>query len=191
MIRIAIFASGGGSNAESIINYFEKVEGIEVALIVSNKSEAYVHQRAVKHQIPSQTFSYKEFKQGDGVVSTLNGYDIDYIILAGFLLLIPKALTQLYPNKILNIHPALLPKYGGKGMYGQHVHQAVFDNYEKESGLTIHLVNEKYDEGKVLFQKSVELIGTDTPDIIASKVLKLEHEYYPKVIHEYIMNTHN
>lgn len=186
MTRLAIFASGGGSNAASIIQYFESIDDISVTLILSNKKEAFVHQRANNFGIPSKTFPAKVFKSGEEIIKTLKEYKIDYIILAGFLLLIPKILTDNFYNKIMNIHPALLPRYGGKGMYGGNVHQAVFDNFEKESGMTIHLVNEKYDDGQILFQKSVELMTTDTPDIIAQKVLRLEHEYYPKIIHEYI-----
>jgi len=184
--KIAIFASGGGSNAESIINYFKGHSSIDVSLIVSNKEKAFVLKRAKKHNIPSVYISNKDFKSGELVLEKLIEHDIEYIILAGFLLLIPRTLTQKFPNRILNIHPALLPNYGGKGMYGQHVHQAVFNNFEKESGMTIHLVNEKYDEGKILFQVKVDLKVTDTPDVIAAKVLKLEHKHYPEVINDYL-----
>lgn len=189
MINLAIFASGGGSNAESIIQYFKEIEDVNVSLILSNKKDAYVHERALSHNIPSFTFPYKSFKAGDDILKVLNEFKVDYIILAGFLLLISKPLTDKYSNRILNIHPALLPAYGGKGMYGHHVHQAVFDNYEKQSGMTIHLVNEKYDEGEILFQQSVDLLPTDTPDLIGKKVLALEHQYYPEVIHQYILKS--
>jgi len=185
--KIAIFASGGGSNAESIISFFKNNNSIEVALILSNKSNAFVLDRAKNHNIPGAYFSNSDFKTSIDVHQKLIDFEIDYIVLAGFLLLIPSVLTQNFPNKILNIHPALLPKYGGKGMYGHHVHQAVFDNFENESGMTIHLVNEKYDDGEILFQAKTELAVTDTPDIIALKVLKLEHEHYPKVINNYIL----
>ena len=188
MKKIAIFASGGGSNAESIINYFKGHSSVEVALIVSNKEKAFVLERAKIHNIPSIYICNNDFKSGVIVLEKLGDHNINFIILAGFLLLIPKILTQNFPNRILNIHPALLPSYGGKGMYGQHVHQAVFNNFEKESGLTIHLVNEKYDEGEILFQAKVDLEVTDTPDIIAKKVLTLEHMHYPEVINDYILN---
>lgn len=184
--RLAIFASGGGSNAEAIIQHFASSELAEVALILSNKKDAKVLQRATNHDIPSIVVSRKELGDRDYLLSTLDAYKLDYIILAGFLLLIPSYLVDAYPDAIINIHPALLPKYGGKGMYGHHVHQAVFDNNEKTSGPTIHLVNTKYDEGRILFQAEVPLASTDTPDVIAHKVLALEHEHYPQVIEKYL-----
>lgn len=180
--RIAIFASGGGSNAEQIIRHFKENEEIEVSLILSNRKSAFVLERAKNHNIPGITFSKSELNQTTKILEILNTYKIDFIVLAGFLLLLPRDLIKAYPDRIVNIHPALLPAYGGKGMYGKHVHQAVFDNYEKESGITIHLVNENYDEGKQLFQKSVALDSTDTPSEIAKKVLALEHQYFPMVI---------
>jgi len=188
VLKIAIFASGSGSNAEAIIQHFKSHTLIEVALIVSNKENAFVLERAKKHNISSIYISNVEFKSGNSVLEKLQNHNIDFIVLAGFLLLIPSVLTKHYTNKILNIHPALLPLYGGKGMYGHHVHQAVFDNFEKESGMTIHLVNEKYDEGKILHQSKVSLGSTDTPDVIATKVLALEHAFYPKIIEKYITN---
>lgn len=180
--RLAIFASGGGSNAEAIIQYFSGSDLAEVALIISNKEEAYVLQRAAKHNIPAQLISKKELRDKNTLLPLLKEHRVDMIILAGFLLLIPEYLVTAYPNSILNIHPALLPAYGGKGMYGNHVHQAVFDNNEKASGMTIHYVDSRYDEGKIIFQAQAELKATDTPDLIAKKVLVLEHEHYPKVI---------
>lgn len=180
--NIAIFASGGGSNAEAIIQYFKDKEDVNVELILSNKASAYVLERAQKHHIKSIVFKRSEFYNTSDIVNKLNEAKIDLIVLAGFLWLIPENLIEAFPSRIINIHPALLPKYGGKGMYGHHVHQAVFDNNERESGITIHYVDQNYDEGKVLFQESVSLLPQDTPDIIAKKVLELEHRHYPQVI---------
>jgi len=180
--RLAIFASGGGSNAENIIQHFSQNEEVEIALIVSNKPQAFVLQRAQNHNIDSWIIDKSIVKEESLFINKLRNYKIDYIILAGYLWKIPKYLIKSFPNKIINIHPALLPKYGGKGMYGHHVHQAVFDNFEKESGITIHYVNASYDEGHIIFQKSVGLGVTDTPDIIAKKVLELEHKHYGPTI---------
>jgi len=182
--NIAIFASGSGSNAEAIIKHFTDHPKIEVALIVSNKKEAYVLQRAQSHGIDSIIIS-SDFKNApDLLEAKLEFCKIDFIVLAGFLLKIPSWLIKKFPSKIINIHPALLPKYGGKGMYGKHVHQAVFNNMETESGITIHMVNEHYDEGKIVFQKRIDLDILDTPEDIASKVLGLEHENYPRIIEQ-------
>lgn len=184
MINLAIFASGGGSNAEAIIQYFKNHEKINVELIVSNKAKAGVLQRATNHQIPSVVINRDDFYTQKNILSTLKDHHIDVIILAGFLWLVPSYLVQAFPDKILNIHPALLPKYGGKGMYGHHIHQAVFDHKEKETGLTIHYVNEHYDEGNIILQARCRISPDDTPETIAKKVLKLEHRYYPVVIEE-------
>lgn len=178
-INIAIFASGSGTNAENIAIHFESHEFVRVKEILSNKKEAFVHQRAKKQGIPSRTFSREQFMD---VSFRKTLIDIDYIILAGFLWLIPKYLIKAFPNKIINIHPALLPKYGGKGMYGDKVHQAVIDGGEKESGITIHLVNEEYDKGKVLFQAKCDVEANDTPESLAKKIHELEYEHFPKVI---------
>ena len=188
MIRLAIFASGGGSNAEAIIQYFKDHDSISVDLIVSNRETAYVLQRAEDHAIPSALITKRQFSDKNHVLDILKDNSIDYIILAGFLLLIPKYLIETFPDRILNIHPALLPKYGGKGMYGHHVHKAVHDNKEKESGMTIHLVDEHYDEGKILFQATTALEASDGPDMIAAKVLKLEHRHYPEQIEKLILS---
>lgn len=179
--KAAIFASGSGSNAENIVRYFRHHPEIEFPLIISNKENAYVHERAKKLKIPSFTFSKKDF-DSQIILDLLQKYEIDYIILAGFLLKIPDNLLKSYPDKIINIHPALLPKFGGKGMYGDHVHEAVVANKEKESGITIHYVNENYDEGKVIFQAKCEVLPTDSPDDVAQKVHTLEYEYFPKII---------
>ena len=188
MIRLAIFASGGGSNAEAIIQYFKDHDSISVDLIVSNRETASVLQRAQDHAIPSALITKRQFSDKNHVLDILKDNSIDYIILAGFLLLIPKYLIETFPDRILNIHPALLPKYGGKGMYGHHVHKAVHDNKEKESGMTIHLVDEHYDEGKILFQATTALEASDGPDMIAAKVLKLEHRHYPEQIEKLILS---
>jgi len=181
-IKIAIFASGSGSNAENIANYYSKSSVFEFPLIISNKADAYVHERAKKLQIPSFTFSREDFLAGDKIITFLKDHDIEYIVLAGFLLKIPASLVEAYPNKIINIHPALLPKYGGKGMYGQHVHQAVVDAGETESGITIHYVNGNYDEGNIIFQAKCPVLPTDTADTIAQKVHALEYEHFPRII---------
>ena len=187
-INLAIFASGSGTNAENIANYFEPHETIQVKEILSNKKEAFVHQRAKKLGIPSRAFTKQEF-QDPFFLKTLT--DIDYIILAGFLWLIPKYLIKAFPNKIINIHPALLPKFGGKGMYGDRVHASVIDSQEKQSGITIHLVNEEYDKGKVLFQAKCEIEPTDSPESLAKKIHELEYEHFPKIIEKLLIDMNN
>ncbi len=183
-IKIALLASGSGSNAESIVNYYSKSSVFEFPLIISNKADAFVHERAKKLQIPSFTFSREDFLVGDEIITLLKKYDIEYIVLAGFLLKIPTLFIDVYPNKIINIHPALLPKFGGKGMYGHRVHQAVVDAGETESGITIHYVNGNYDEGNIIFQAKCPVLSTDTADTIAQKVHELEYEHFPRVISE-------
>jgi phosphoribosylglycinamide formyltransferase-1 len=187
MNKLAIFASGSGSNAENIVEYFSKHEEVTTPIIVSNKKDAYIHERAQKLGVPSFTFSKKEFEESDHVLDILKKYEIDWIILAGFLLKIPKNLLKTFPDKIINIHPALLPKFGGKGMYGRHVHEAVAAAGEKISGITIHYVNENYDEGKIIFQTNCEILPTDTPEDIAAKVHTLEYEYFPKIIEQTLL----
>ncbi len=188
MTRIAIFASGGGSNAEAIINHFKDVDSITVSLIVTNKSDAGIIKRANNHGIPFLVITKSELKNQDFLLTKLKGDKIDFIVLAGFLLLIPSYLVEAYPQKIVNIHPALLPAYGGKGMYGMNVHRAVKENEEEMSGMTIHYVNQAYDEGKHIFQASIKIDATDTAEEIAGKVLKLEHKYYSKVI-DYLLKS--
>lgn len=183
-INLAIFASGSGTNAENIINYFASHPTIRAKKILSNKQDAFVHQRAKKCRVPSSSFLKVDF----GRESFLNQLEeIDFIILAGFLWLIPKYLVRTFPDKIINIHPALLPKFGGKGMYGDRVHNAVIETGEKESGITIHLVNEEYDKGKILFQAKCKVDETDTPDSLAAKIHELEYAHFPKVIEEFIL----
>ena len=185
--KIAIFASGNGTNAEAIINYFENHADISVALILSNNRNAFVLQRAEKHQIPHFVFNREMFYKEKIVdeVMRLNG--INFIVLAGFMWLMPERFMKSYPESIVNIHPALLPKYGGKGMYGSFVHEAVVKNREKESGITIHWVNEEYDKGNIIFQATCKINASDTPDEVANKVHKLEYEHYPRVIEKVIL----
>ncbi|PRY85340.1 phosphoribosylglycinamide formyltransferase [Mongoliibacter ruber] len=181
MKNIAILASGSGSNAEEIVKYFADSKKGKVALIASNKKDAFVLERAKKLQIPHFTFSKSELESGE-LVQKLQEAKIDWVILAGFLLKIPSNLIQAFSDRIINIHPALLPKYGGKGMYGMHVHHAVKNAGDQESGITIHLVNEHYDEGKIIFQAAVPVSAEDSPEDIAAKVHKLEYKYFPNVI---------
>jgi phosphoribosylglycinamide formyltransferase-1 len=187
--KIALFASGNGTNAEAIIKHFQYHNSIEVALILSNNKEAKVHERALKFNIPSFTFSRAEFMDDFFIISYLEKYSITHVVLAGFMWLIPAHLVKAYPNKIINIHPALLPKFGGKGMYGRHVHEAIKLAGENVTGITIHLVNEHYDEGTILLQKSCAVTITDSAEDIAHKVHQLEYEWYPVQIEKWITKT--
>ena len=184
MQQIAIFASGAGSNAREIIRHFRNHPTIRVSLIVCNKPGAGVLQIAADEKIPSVMLEKETFFRGDAYVSALQAAGIDFIVLAGFLWKIPDLLIKAYPGKIINIHPALLPKYGGKGMYGGHVHESVIKAGEKESGITIHFVDEHYDHGQPIFQAKVAVDPADTPESLAAKIHKLEHKYYPVVIEE-------
>lgn len=179
--KLCIFASGTGSNAQKIIDYFRERDDVDVDLIVTNKSTAGVLGIARQEGIDSHILGKGELISQD-FLERLQSRQTILIILAGFLKLIPATLTQAYPNRIINIHPALLPRYGGKGMYGMHVHQAVKDNGEKQSGITIHYVNERYDEGAVIFQASYDVFAEDTPQDIARKGQVLEHEHFAKVV---------
>ena len=181
-LRIAIFASGSGSNAENIVHYFSGSSEFQFPLIISNQPNAYIHKRAETLETPSFTFTKEQFFDAKPVLELLAEYNIDAIVLAGFLLKIPTLLIQHFPDKIINIHPALLPKFGGKGMYGARVHQAVKEAGEPETGITIHYVNENYDDGNIIFQARCPISATDTAEMIAAKVHLLEHEYYPQVI---------
>jgi len=182
MKKIAIFASGSGTNAQNIYNYFCKGDKAEISVIITNKSNAYVIQRAKEMNVPSVYFNRSKFFESDEIVDLLIKKKIDLIVLAGFLWLIPQNILRNFKNRIVNIHPALLPKYGGKGMFGHHVHQAVVDNDETQSGITIHYVNEKYDDGEIVFQAFCDVTKTDKADDVATKVHKLEYEHYPKII---------
>ncbi|MDD5570911.1 MAG: phosphoribosylglycinamide formyltransferase [Bacteroidales bacterium] len=183
---IAIFASGDGTNAQNIINYFKDSNYGKVSLVLSNKPDAYVLERAKKYGIPSFTFTSENLYNSHDVLNKLTEYQIDFIVLAGFLLLIPQNIIKKYKNKIINIHPALLPKHGGKGMYGMKVHKAVIENKEKESGITIHYVNEKYDEGSIIFQTRCKVEKNYSPEILAEKVHNLEYEHFPVIIEKLI-----
>jgi phosphoribosylglycinamide formyltransferase-1 len=186
MVNIAIFASGGGSNANEIIKYFTKHPKISVALIVSNNPKAGVLEISAQNKIDTKLIHKEDLKECDNLIASLIQKEIQLIVLAGFLWHIPSKLIQAFPDRILNIHPSLLPKYGGKGMYGHYVHEAVKTNNEKYSGMTIHKVNAYYDEGDIIFQKSIEISQDMNADDIASSVLKLEHTYYPSIIENYI-----
>ena len=182
MKRIAIFASGQGTNAENIIHYFKKGRLAEVVLVLSDRKEALVLQKAKALGITALAFTKKELYESDYILQLLDQNKVDLIVLAGFLKLIPTALIQHFPHKIINIHPALLPDYGGQGMYGMRVHEAVSSGKEAETGITIHFVNEHFDAGEIIFQKKVALTPGDSPATIAQKVHRLEMEWYPKVI---------
>ncbi len=184
MKKIAIFASGSGSNAENIARYFSDKPDFEISAILSNNTNAFVLSRAKNLNIPTFVFSRSEFNETDKIVDFLAEKQVDFIVLAGFLWLLPLNLLRKFPNSIVNIHPALLPKYGGKGMYGMNIHKAVVANKETETGITIHMVNEKYDEGKIVFQTKCDVFPNDTADDVAEKIHQLEYEFFPKIIEQ-------
>ena len=186
MKKIAIFASGSGSNAQNIIEHFSSNPSIEVSLVLTNKKNAYVIDRAKGLGIKSLVFDRPAFYESDEVLEILKAENIDFIVLAGFLWLVPKNLIENYPNRIVNIHPALLPKYGGKGMYGSKVHEMVVACGEKETGITIHFVNLQYDEGDIIFQARCALHETDTTEDVANKVHQLEYKYFPTQIEKLV-----
>jgi phosphoribosylglycinamide formyltransferase-1 len=181
MKKIVIFASGSGTNAENIIKYFAAIKTGTVVSVFTNNPSAKVIERARNYEVSTEIFSKEELFEGK-VLQKINKIQPDLIVLAGFLLKFPENIVTAYPNKIINIHPALLPKYGGKGMYGMHVHRAIVGNKEKETGITIHFVNENYDEGNILFQKNIILTGDETPEEVAEKIHELEQKYFPEVI---------
>ncbi|KAA6339907.1 Phosphoribosylglycinamide formyltransferase [termite gut metagenome] len=189
--NVAILASGSGSNAENIIHYFEKSNLVEISLVISNKENAYVLERARRFNIPSAVVPKSGWETGVAVMTLLQQHQttIDFIVLAGFLLRVPDTLLRAYPNKIINIHPALLPKFGGKGMYGDNVHKAVVAAGEKESGITIHYVNEHYDEGQIIFQAKCEVSPEDSPEDVAKKVHALEYKHFPEIIEKTITKS--
>ncbi|MBI9036320.1 MAG: phosphoribosylglycinamide formyltransferase [Bacteroidales bacterium] len=184
MKKVAILASGSGSNAQNIAEYFSDSQKVKVELILSNNSDAYVLERAKQLEIRSGVFNRNTFYHQEVVVDLMHELDIDLVVLAGFLWLIPENLIKAFPNRIINIHPALLPKYGGKGMYGDRVHQAVIESGDQVSGITIHYVNEKYDEGQIIFQGECPVDKADTPDSLARKIHALEYKYFPRVIED-------
>lgn len=186
--RIVIFASGSGTNTQNVIQYFQQQEVAEVVYVLTNNKDAKVLDRAKDLGVKSTVFTKEALHAPKGVLHTLLEINPHLIVLAGFLLKFPEHIIQAFPNKVINIHPALLPKYGGKGMYGRYVHEAVLAHKESETGITIHYVNEQYDEGAIIFQQSVALEVTDTPAIVAKKVHALEYESLPKVIEGLLNN---
>ena len=182
MKRIVIFASGSGTNAENIIKHFQEIKNAEVTLVFSNKMNAKVLKRAYNLNVKALHFDKTSFYSTNEVLNILKDAAPDLIVLAGFLWIFPKNIIETFSNKVINIHPALLPKYGGKGMYGSHVHEAVVQNKEKESGITIHYVNENYDEGAIIFQAKTPINDHDTPDDVAKAIHQLEYKYFPIVI---------
>jgi len=187
MKKVALFASGSGSNAQNIAEHFKASSKGKVNIILSNNSEAFVLERAVKLGIPTYIFTREIFYKTTEIVKVLRAAKTDFIVLAGFLWLVPDYLIRAFPNRIINIHPALLPKYGGKGMYGSKVHEAVIQNQERESGITIHYVNEQYDEGSVIFQARCIVKPDDTPESLAERVHQLEYDHYPKIIEKLLV----
>ena len=182
--NIAIFASGNGTNAENIIKYFSGNKDIKVKIVMANKTDAFVLERAHRLGIPTLYINREQWADATHILTLLHEQQIDFIVLAGFLARIPDALLHAYPNRIVNIHPSLLPKFGGKGMYGNKVHEAVVTAGETESGITIHYLNEHYDEGQIIAQYRCPVMPDDTPQDVATRVHALEYEYYPKVIEQ-------
>jgi len=186
-INLALFASGSGTNVENIAKYFAENSQINISCILCNKPDAYVIKRAKNLKLDFLVFNKTDFQKNGKVENYLLEKNVNFIILAGFLWLIPEWLIEKYPNKIVNIHPALLPKYGGKGMYGDNVHKAVLENKEKETGISIHYVNKNYDEGDIIFQAKTTIDETDSIESIAQKVHKLEYKFYPQVIENILL----
>ena len=189
MKRIAILASGNGSNAENITRYFSENTSVRVVLICSNNPRARVHERAARLGVPSLSFSNADFADGVLVLKSLSEAKIDFIVLAGFMNKIPDVMLQAYPEKIINIHPALLPRHGGKGMYGMHVHEAVIAAGDKVTGITIHYINGRYDEGRIIFQAQCPVLPGDSALEIATRVHALEYAYYPQVIEHVVCGS--
>ncbi len=187
--RVSVFASGSGSNAEKFFEFFQNDAQIEIVSVFTNNKSAGVIERANRFSIPHHVYNRTFWERGDVIMKILKEEQVDYIVLAGFMLLIPDNLVKAFPSKIFNIHPALLPKFGGQGMYGMNVHKAVKAAGESESGITIHYVNEHYDEGQIIAQASCSITSDDSAEEIAKKVLKLEHENYPKVVAEVIRKS--
>jgi phosphoribosylglycinamide formyltransferase 1 len=181
--KLVLFASGSGSNAQRIMEYFAHHPQVQVVALFSNNPQAYALKRAESFGVPAFTFSREDFKEGK-VLQQVQSLSPDLVVLAGFLWLMPGAFVRAFPNQIINIHPSLLPKYGGKGMHGQHVHRAVLEAGERESGITIHFVNEEYDRGTCIYQHPCPVLEGDTPETLASRILLLEHEHLPRVVEE-------
>ena len=187
--KIAILVSGAGTNAINIIEYFEKNSIADVTLVISNKTDALAVEKAQNKGVRTIVFNNESFKKNGKVLDYLRSQSIDFIVLAGFLMKIPNDITHAYPNKIVNLHPSLLPKYGGKGMYGKYVHRAVIEAQESESGISIHFVNEEYDEGAIIFQAKVSVEKGDSVEVLAQKIQQLEHRFFPKVIEQIISKS--
>lgn len=183
-VRLAILGSGNGTNAQQISEYFAGRNDVEVACIIYNVKDAFIAQRAKNLGIESHYFGRADFYENHAVLDYLRQKQTDWVILAGFLWLVPQEILDAYPGRVINIHPALLPKYGGRGMYGHHVHEAVVAAGERESGITIHIVDENYDRGTILFQARCTVDPDDTPDTLAAKIHLLEKEHFPRVIDE-------
>lgn len=186
MKHIAILASGSGTNAENIIRYFSKHPKLRVSLVLCNRKEAGVYKRAERLGVPCKYIPKADWQDEEKVSSLLHQHKVDALVLAGFLLLVPEWLTQAYPDHILNIHPALLPAYGGKGMYGAKVHEAVLAKGDSQSGISIHLVNEQYDEGRILAQFTCPVRLDDSPETLAARIHELEYRHYPVIIENYL-----
>ena len=187
--KIAILVSGTGTNAINIIEYFEKNSIADVALVVSNKTDALAVEKAQNKGVKTIVFNNESFKKNGIVLNYLKSESIDFIVLAGFLMKVPSDIIHAYPNKIVNLHPSLLPKYGGKGMYGNHVHRAVIEAQESESGISIHFVNEEYDDGAIIFQAKVSIEKKDSVEVLAQKIRQLEHRFFPKIVEQVISKS--
>jgi phosphoribosylglycinamide formyltransferase-1 len=188
MYRIGIFASGEGTNAQRFIDYFKNSKDIAISLVITNNAKAGVIEKAKKADIPIMVIDRTTFYNSDKVVNELKE-KIDFIVLAGFMWMVPENLIKIFHNKMVNVHPALLPSYGGKGMYGMHVHEAVIANKEKKSGITIHFVNENYDEGRIIFQQECEVNDRDSSESLSNKIHQLEYEYYPKTVEKLLLGN--
>ena len=187
--KIAILVSGTGTNAINIIEYFEKNSVADVVLVISNKTDALAVEKAQNKGVKTVVFNNESFKKSGVVLDYLMSQSVDFIVLAGFLIKISNDIIHAYPNKIVNLHPSLLPKYGGKGMYGKRVHRAVIEAQESESGISIHFVNKEYDEGAIIFQAKVSVEKGDSVEVLTKKIQKLEHRFFPKVIEQVINNS--
>ena len=187
MFRLALFASGSGTNVQNICEYFHNHNSIKPEIVLSDKEDAYALERAKHLNIKSEYFNYIS-TSSEELLAKIKDHKVTHIILAGYLRLVPSKIIKTFKNKILNIHPSLLPKFGGKGFYGHHVHKSVLESNEPESGITIHLVNEKYDEGKILFQKSTPIFDNDDVESLSSRIHNLEYKYYPQIIEKYLLN---
>ena len=187
--KVAILVSGTGTNAINIIEYFEKISVADVVLVISNKTDALALEKAQNKGVKTVVFNNESFKKNGAVLDYLMSQSINFIVLAGFLIKIPNEIIHAYPNKIVNLHPSLLPKYGGKGMYGKRVHKAVIENQESESGISIHFVNEEYDEGTIIFQAKVSVEKGDSVEVLAQKIQQLEHHFFPRVIEQVISKS--